>query len=134
VGTKALGEEWYGFANGLVWEHDCAEQSPPTCPDPPEWPYDNRGFWAEDYQAQIIFYDPSDLVAVAAGELESWKPQPYALIVLDDYLLDPELNHEEYKRDLVGSVAFDRENGIFYMIERLADEYQSVIHVWRISR
>jgi hypothetical protein len=134
AGTKALGEEWYGFSNGLVWEHDCAEQSPPSCPDPPEWPYDNRGFWAEDYQAQIIFYDPSDLVAVSAGEMDSWEPQPYAMMVIDEYLLDPELNHEEYKRDLVGSVAFDRENGIFYMIERLADEYQSVIHVWKIGR
>ena len=134
AGTKALGQEWYGFANGLVWEHDCAEHTPPTCPDPPEWPYDNRGFWAEDYQAQFIFYDPSDLVAVSTGEIESWEPQPYAMMVLDEYLLDPELNHEEYKRDLVGSVAFDRENGIFYMIERLADEYQSVIHVWRIGR
>jgi len=134
AGTKALGEEWYGFANGVIWEHDCAEQTPSSCPNLPEWPYDDRGFWAEAYQAQLIFYDPAHLVGVAQGKYESWQPQPYASLVLDDYLLDPALNLEEYKRDLVGAGAFDRNNGLFYLFERLADEYRSVIHVWQISR
>jgi len=133
VGTKALGEEWYGFANGVVWEHDCAEQTPATCPDVPEWPYDNRGFWAEDFQAQMIFYDPADLIAVARGTLKSWEPQPYAVLVLDEILLDPVADPTIYKRDLVGAAAFDRENGYLYMIERLVDEYRSVVHVWKIS-
>jgi hypothetical protein len=133
AGTKALGEEWYGFANGVVWEHDCAEHTPPTCPDPPAWPNEDRGFWAEDYQAQLIFYDPAQLVAVAQGEIDSWQPQPYAVLELDEYLLNPFLNPGEYKRDLVGAVAFDRENGLFYLIERLVDEYRSIIHVWRIG-
>lgn len=133
AGTKALGEEWYGFANGVVWEHDCTEQTPSTCPDPPEWPYDDRGFWAEGYQAQLIFYDPAHLAAVARGELESWQPQPYAVLVLDDYMLDPALDLMEYKRDLIGAAAFDRVNRLFFLVERLADEYRSVIHVWRIE-
>jgi hypothetical protein len=131
VGTKALGHSWYGFANGVVWDYDCAEQNPPTCPDPPEWPYDNRGYWAEDYQAQIIFYNPSDLGAVARGEMQTWEPQPYATLVLDEYLFDPELDPAEYKRDLVAAAAFDRAHGYLFVIERLADEYKSVIHVWR---
>lgn len=134
AGTKALGDEWYGFANGVVWEHDCAEQTPPSCPDVPEWPYDNRGFWAEDFQAQIIFYDPADLVAVARGDQESWAPQPYAVLVLDEYLLNPSLDLAAYKRDLVGAVAFDRERGNLFLIERLADESRSVVHVWQIAR
>ncbi len=133
AGTKALGEEWYGFANGVVWHHDCAEQNPPTCPAVPDWPYDNRGFWAENYQAQLIFYDPAQLVAVSQGEMDSWEPQPYAILVLDDYLLDPTLDHGDYKRDLVGAIAFDRENGILYLVERMADEYRSVIHVWEVT-
>ncbi|RME08586.1 MAG: hypothetical protein D6803_00825 [Anaerolineae bacterium] len=132
VGTKAMGESWYGFANGVVWPYDCAEQDPPTCPEVPEWPYDNRGYWAEGYQAQIIFYNPADLVAVARGEMESWKPQPYATLVLDDYLFDPNIHLEDYKRDLVGAAAFDRERGYLYVVERLADEYKSVIHVFRV--
>ncbi|NQS90827.1 MAG: hypothetical protein HQ574_00325, partial [Chloroflexi bacterium] len=134
AGTKALGEEWYGFANGVVWHQDCADQNLPTCPDVPEWPFDNRGFWSEAYQAQLIFYDPAQLISVARGEIDSWEPQPYATLVLDDYLLDPSLDYEEYKRDLVGALAFDREDGFLYLIERLADEYQSVIHVWEITR
>jgi hypothetical protein len=134
AGTKALGNEWYGFANGVVWEHDCAENAPPTCPDVPDWPYDNRGFWADSYQAQLIFYDPTELVAVTRGEVDSWEPQIYDTLVLDEYLLDPALNHGDYKRDLVGAVAFDRENGFLYLVERMADEYRSVIHVWEISR
>lgn len=133
VGTKAVGEEWYGFANGVVWEHDCAQKQPPTCPEVPGWPFDNRGFWAEDYQAELIFFDPGELAAVARGELDSWAPQPYASLVLDSYLIAPGLEPEIYKRDLTGGMAFDRENGLIYLIERLADEYRSVIHVWEIT-
>ena len=132
AGTKAIGNTWYGFANGVVWDYDCAEQDPPTCPEVPEWPYDDRGFWAEDYQAQILFYNPADLVAVARGEKESWEPQPYATLVLDDSLFDPNIHPEEYKRDLIGAIAFDRERGILFVIERLADEYKSVVHVFRV--
>lgn len=134
VGTKALGEEWYGFANGVIWEHDCAESQPPTCPEVPEWPYDNRGFWAEDFQAEMIFFDPADLAAVARGEMDSWIPQPYDVLILDPYLLDPALDPGNYKRDFVGDMAFDRENGLIYLMERLADEYRSVIHVWEMTR
>ncbi|MCP4139856.1 MAG: hypothetical protein GY755_06125 [Chloroflexi bacterium] len=131
AGTKALGKEWYGYANGVVWEHDCAENN--ACPEMPEWPYDDRGFWAEEYQAQIIFYDPTQLVAVANGELESWQPQPYATLDLSEYLFAPELDFANYKRDFLGAVAFDRENGILYVVERLADEYKSIIHVWQVE-
>ncbi|MBT3338506.1 MAG: hypothetical protein HN855_02940 [Anaerolineae bacterium] len=131
AGTKALGNEWYGYANGVVWAHDCAENN--SCPEMPEWPYDDRGFWSESYQAQIIFYDPAQLVAVANGELDSWQPQLYAMLDLTEYLFAPELDFANYKRDFIGAIAFDREHGILYVIERLADEYKSVIHVWQVE-
>jgi hypothetical protein len=131
VGTKALGEAWYGFANGLVWPHDCAENN--ACPDPPEWPYDNRGFWADDYEAQMIFYDPAELAAVAAGQMETWEPQPYAVMSIEPVLYDPDINLAEYRRDLLAAAAFDRANGFLYVIERLADEYKSVVHVWGLQ-
>lgn len=133
VGTKALGQSWYGFANGVVWEYDCAERIPPTCPDPPDWPFDNRGYWAEAYQAQIIFFDPADLAAVAREEMQTWEPQPYATLVLDEYLFRPELDYAEYKRDLVAAAAFDRKHGRLFVVERLADEYKSLMHVWQIE-
>jgi hypothetical protein len=131
AGTKALGGEWYGFANGVVWDYDCVDDD--SCPDVPDFPYDDRGFWAEDYQAQIIFYDPAQLVAVARGELESWQPQPYAVLDLTEFLFAPELDYANYKRDLIGAIAFDRERGRLYVIERLADEAKSVIHVWQVG-
>ena len=133
AGTKAMGSSWYGYANGLIWPYDCAEQNPPTCPDLPDWPFEDRGYWAEDYQAQVIFFDPNDLAAVAQGQMETHEPQPYATLDLTPYLYAPQLDYAEYKRDLVGAVAFDREHGLLYVVERLADEYKSVIHVFQIT-
>ena len=49
-----------------------------------------------------------------------------------EYLISPELDHANYKRDLVGAIAFDRLNGLVYVVERLGDGYKSVIHIWRI--
>jgi len=133
VGTKALGENWYGFANGVVWAYDCAENPDIDCPDVPDFPYDNRGYWAEDFIPAVLFFDPADLAKVAQGDIEPYHPQPYALMDLSEYWFDPETNVEIYKRDLVGAAAFDRENGLLYILERLADEYQSVIHVFKIG-
>ncbi|RLD03557.1 MAG: hypothetical protein DRI56_12275 [Chloroflexota bacterium] len=132
VGTKALGTAWYGFSNGVVWDYDCAEQG--NCPEVPEWPYDDRGYWADDYQAQIIFYDPADLGAVARGEMETWEPQPYASLDLTPYLFVPEHEFPGDNLTLIGAAAFDREHGLLYVIERLADEYKSVVHVFRVGQ
>lgn len=48
-GTKALGKSWYGFANGVVWAYDCAENpaarsaltTPLIQPTPPDDPQPN---------------------------------------------------------------------------------------------
>jgi hypothetical protein len=133
VGTKAIGENWYGFANGVVWDYACADDPDIDCPEVPDYPYDNRGFWAEDFLPMILFFDPADLALVAQGLAEPYEPQPYALMDLTDYWIDPETNVEIYKRDLAGAAAFDREHGILFIIERLADEYKSVIHVFQIE-
>jgi hypothetical protein len=132
VGTKGLGSAWYGFANGVEWAYDCAEQSPPTCPEVPAWPYENRGYWAEDYQPEILFFNPADLLAVANGQADTWQPQPYASLDLSEHFFNPEIDLGNYKFDLAGAVAYDRERGLLYIIERLADEYRSVVHVWSI--
>ncbi len=134
VGTKAINRSWYGFANGVEWAYDCAEKNPPTCPEVPDFPNENRGYWGEDYQAQMIFYDPADLAAVAEGKLQSWEPQPYATLILDPDLFNPELDLANSKRDIVMACAFDRQHGLLYVVERLADDYKSVIHVWRINQ
>ena len=136
-GTKALGSSWYGFANGTVWPYDCAEPNTPPCPDYPDFPYDNRGFWATDFQARLMFFSPDDLAGVAAGGSATWSPQPYAVLDLSPYLFDPAYTPEDlmrYKRDFVGAMAFDRANGLLYLIETVVEEDgRSLVHVFRVG-
>jgi hypothetical protein len=133
VGTKALGRCWYGFANGVVWPIDCTPGGSPPCPNVPDWPNDNRGWWAEDYAAHIIFYDPMDLAGVAKGTMQPHEPQPYAFLNIDPYLFDPHVDAARYKRDLVGAMSFDPMRGLVYVFERQADGEKSLIHVWSIE-
>ncbi len=130
IGTKATGENWYGFSNGVVYPIDGSEFEGTV----PDWPYDDRGWWSEGVEAQILFYNPDDLAAVARGEMETWEPQPYATMLIDDYLFDPGFDHERAKRYLVGACSFDRENGLLYVFERMAEEDEkSLVHVWRVK-
>jgi hypothetical protein len=117
AGTKGLGETWYGCPDGTVW--------PENPPYPPEC--EGRGWWSSQFAAQIIFYDPADLAAVATGAMESGEPQPYAVLEIEDVLYNPDfilLNH-------LGAAAFDRERGLLYVLEPLADEERPIVHVWR---
>ena len=132
VGTKALGESWYGFANGVVYP--ISGDPDEVYPDVPPWPHDSRGWWSEDIAAQIHFYNPSDLAAVATGEMETWEPQPYASMTIDDFLFDPGYDHELQKRYLVGAASFDRERGRLFIMERRADEERSIVHVFQVER
>jgi hypothetical protein len=133
VGTKATGRNWYGFANGVEYPLD--DGSPDLVyPEVPEWPHDDRGYWSEGIEAQIIFFDPDELAAVAKGKMETWEPQPYATLNIDDRLFDPGFDLRRGKRYLLGAAAFDRENGLLYVVERMAEEDEkSLIHVWRVA-
>jgi hypothetical protein len=124
VGTKGQGNCWYGFADGTVWP----EEPPyPPIPDPPN---DERGWWSDNFEGQIIFYNPADLTAVARGEMEPYEPQPYATLAIDPYLYHIESTRQWYH---VGAASFDRERGLLYVFEPLADEDKSLIHVWWIE-
>jgi hypothetical protein len=133
VGTKAVGSCWYGFANGVVWPIDCTPDSSPPCPHVPDWPNDNRGWWAEDYAARVIFYDPVDLAGVAKGTIQPYEPQPYAFLNIGPHLFAPHIDPSRYKRDLVGAMSFDPARGLLYIFERQADGEKCLIHVWRIK-
>jgi hypothetical protein len=124
VGTKGLGDCWYGFANGVVWPD---EPPYPPIPDPP---YDERGWWSTGFEGQIIFYDPAELAAVARGELEPYEPQPYAALQFDEYLYH--IGSTQHKHH-VGAASFDRERGLLYVFEPLADGDKSLIHVWEVA-
>jgi hypothetical protein len=119
VGTKGQGETWYGCADGTVWPDE--PPYPPECPE--------RGWWSTSFEGQIIFYDPAELAAVATGAMEPWQPQPYAVMDIEDvlYNVDFELFYH------VGAASFDRERGLLYVLEPLADEERSLVHVWQIG-
>ena len=132
VGTKAEGSSWYGFSNGV--EYPISGDPDDVYPEVPPWPHDDRGWWSDKVSAQILFYDPLDLGAVTRNEMETWDPQPYATMILDDYLYDPGYDYERGKRYLLGGVAYDRENGLLYIVERMADAGErSLIHVFQLE-
>ena len=126
-----MGESWYGFSNGV--EYPISGDPAEEYPEVPDWPHDDRGWWSEDIHAQIIFFNPDDLAAVAHGQMDTWDPQPYAMLDFTDVLFNPGFDFENGKRYLVGAVAFDRENSLLYIMERLAIfEGESVVHVFEI--
>jgi hypothetical protein len=110
------------------------------CDEPAGGCATNRGWWSNRFDAQIIFYDPADLANVASGNLESWQPQPYAVMDIDEYLFNspPEWDRQmlgwgDQRRFRIGDAAFDRENGILYVLELFADITKPVVHVWRVA-
>ena len=136
IGTKGQGSCWYGYADGTVFPTD---GSPFTNSVPP-YPNDDRGWWSSSFQAQIIFYNPADLAAVAAGTMAPHQPQPYAVFSLDPYLwrID-KINHPDFNANQnkyrVGACAFDRANEKFYIVEYRgdADNDRPLIHVFKVN-
>jgi hypothetical protein len=157
AGTKSIGERyWYGFANPAGPEFPCVEEemigdftlcrlangSPCPPEDLIECPNHNdyRGWWSTRFEARLIFYDPADLARVAVGELETWQPQPYAILNIEPYLFhNPDgveqdmLGSGVQRRYRIGDVAYDRGNNLLYILELFADGAQPVVHVWRVA-
>ena len=131
-GTKGTGRAWYGFSNGVEYptSGDPNEPVPPV----PDFPHDQRGWWSEAISAQLLFFDPAELAAVARGELPSWSPQPYASMSIDQYLFDPGYDFPRQKMSLLGACAFDRDHARLFVMERQveADEDRSVVHVFQV--
>lgn len=112
AGTKGIGDSWYGDASG-----PCL-----TCND--------RGWWSDRFVGQFLFYNPAELAAVVSGEMETWQPQPYATLNIDSYLYHIVSNQQKHH---LGAVTFDRDRGLLYILEPLADGDKPLIHVWRIQ-
>ncbi|MEN8154509.1 MAG: hypothetical protein ABFR75_10845 [Acidobacteriota bacterium] len=112
AGTKGTGDCWYGDSNGPCL--DCEGE---------------RGWWSTGFEGQFIFFDPSDLAAVASGDKEPWEPQPYAKLNIDKYLYHINSGRQWYH---LGAIAFDREGGLLYVFEPFGDGEKPLIHVWRI--
>jgi hypothetical protein len=72
--------------------------------------------------------------------LESWQPQPYATIDIDEHLyLKPpewdlvELGWGDQRRSRISDGSYDRANGLLYVLELYADGAKPVVHVWKIK-
>jgi hypothetical protein len=157
AGTKGTGAKyWYGYVHPEGPDYPCvevemvgdfnlcllADGSP--CPAEDlggcEGHTDYRGWWSSEFEAQFVLYDPEELARVAAGELDSWEPQPYASLSIDENLL---LNPAGIEQDMlgtgvqrrfrIGEVAYDRVNDLLYVLELFADEAKPVVHVWYVE-
>jgi hypothetical protein len=112
VGTKGQGDCWYGNADGPCL--DC----------------EDRGWWSDRFVGQMLFYDPADLASVARGEIETWAPQPYAALDIDEYLYHIESSQQKHH---LGAAGFDRERSLLYVFEPLVDQDKPLVHTWRIG-
>ncbi len=114
IGTKGVGECWYGCADGT--------REPP-------WPCEDRGWWSTGFEGRMVFYDTDELAAVAAGSAAPSDPQPYASMDIDGVLYHiasaQQWNH-------VGAAAFDRERGHLYVTEPFGDGEKPLVHVWKV--
>ena len=122
AGTKGTGECWYGFADGTRWP-----EGPPYPPVPAQW---ERGWWSTGFVAELLFYDPADLAAVAAGRLAANRPQPYAVVPIDSYLFGSRTAQEKHH---VAAIAFDRAHGRLFVLEPFAAGGDAIVHVWEIG-
>jgi hypothetical protein len=160
AGTKATGAKtWYGYVNPAGPDQVCVDAGvtdSPTCrlADGSLCPQTDmqgccgeggeecismRGWWSNRFDAQMILYNPDDLAKVAAGEMETWEPQPYAAIDIDEnlFLSPPEweiqmVGSGDQRRYRIGDVAFDRASGLLYVLEQYADGAKPIVHVWQI--
>ncbi|MBU0671183.1 MAG: fibronectin type III domain-containing protein [Patescibacteria group bacterium] len=112
AGTKGEGECWYGNEDGPCMECD------------------NRGWWSTSFTGQILFYDPTDLEKVASGEMESFEPQPYNTLDIDDYLFNVTSTQQKHH---LSSVAYNPNGNYLYVMEYLADNDKPLVHVWKIN-
>ncbi|MBD3229148.1 MAG: hypothetical protein GF329_13250 [Candidatus Lokiarchaeota archaeon] len=141
IGTKGKGNCWYGYSDGTEYPTDGSEFNG-TIPD---YPHDNRGYWSTSFDAEVIFYDPADLAAVAEGELEPYDPQPYARLSLDEYLFNiDKINHPDFPDDRnmhrLGGCTFDRSNGYLYIFEYRGEPAEggwnddnAIVHVFQVG-
>ena len=135
VGLKGQGSCWYGYADGTVVPTDGSD-GPPA----PPYPNDDRGWWSSSFQTQIIFYNPSDLAAVASGSMPVYQPQPYATLNLDPYLWNiDKIHHPDFNvnqnKHRIGACAFDRASGLLYIAEDRGDAEteRPLIHVFKVN-
>ncbi len=128
IGTKGFGDCWYGWQDGTTQE-EC-ESWPGGC-EANGYGGSNRGYYASYFKTVILLYDPDDLAAVANGALTSWDIQPYYMLDITPYMIQPESTYEVQ----TGGVAFDEARGYLYITEKRGDPSHAkpVVHVFALD-
>ena len=125
AGTHSYGYTWYGFSNGVVYPTDGDENT--VYPDVPEYPYDERGWWSNDFRACIALYHTRDAIKVYNGEINPFEIQPYEFIDISEYM---NAERDETDMQYLGGVAYDNINNRLYILELFADEDRPIVHVF----
>lgn len=86
-----------------------------------------KGYHCYPRIPQIVFYDVSELEAVAAGIKEPWDPQPYATLDLREII------PFYHTCSITSGIAYDRNNHLLYLIQRGIDAEKPVIHTIRVG-
>ena len=128
IGTHGFGKTWYGFANGV--EYPLGGNENEVYPEVPEPPYEQRGWWNDDFRPVLLLYRPEDLAKAAKGELPADQVQPYALLDLSRFMLRNKLDTD---MQLLGDMAYDPARGLLYVQELFAEGDRPVIHVFQIG-
>ncbi len=128
VGTHGFGRTWYGFANGV--EYPLGDGENEAYPEVPLPPYEQRGWWNDDFKPAMLLYSPDDMARAAKGELPANQVQPYALLDLSGYMLREKLDTD---MQLLGDAAYDHARGLLYVQELFAQGDRPVIHVFRLG-
>lgn len=112
MGRKGLGANCYGIPG-----EDC---QPSLCTS-------DKGWHADPYEPQLLFYDPADLAAVAAGAKAPWSVLPYTTYRPTQELLRPDCG-------ILNAVAYDATRQLLYATESTAGPAaETVVHVWAIE-
>lgn len=125
IGNKALGNNWYGY-NGENMRHDwiIADQPYPEfyLTDPI-----GKGWKSDTKIPMIALYDPEDLALVANGNKNSFEPQPYSVIRLNENIFwsqNKQINSSEY----------DHHNNILFITEFDApSDGRLLIHLFKMK-
>jgi hypothetical protein len=76
-------------------------------------------------QASILFYDPADLAAVAAGTKQAWEPQPYRMLSVQANMLAGAAGSP------IRDMTYDSVNNILYTSEYTGSG--QVFHAWQVT-
>jgi len=112
MGRKGLGANCYGTPGD-------------ECPVSPCTP--DKGWQASPYEAQMLFYNPADLVAVVAGTKQPWQLLPYAIHRPGGQLLQPNCGN-------LTDATYDAARQLIYVAQGNAGPFgETVVHVWAVE-